>query len=223
MKLYNLYKELIIENINRDTITNIIDQRTRATLYYDDGENNGGKGKRTVDIYAYGTSKAGNQVVRAYQPFGDTTTKIPNWKLFRVDRILDLTPTGYIFQNAMDKYNIHGDEGMVGTVKQVVFPTDSERASSRDLTTRKADSERRANTNVGAAKDSFTKGKSYDDYAYNSKDGYTDPNQNQGQVDPNQVYRPEDDEYEIEDIESDEMVANADKYYPSKEDNEEIK
>jgi len=218
MKLYNLYKELIIETINRDMITNIMDKRTRATLFYDDGDDNGGKGKRTVDIYAYGTSLAGNEVIRAYQPFGDTTTNIPNWKLFRVDRIINLKPTNYIFQNAMEKYNDQGDNGMVGNVTQVVFPSDSDRETSnvrnKDLSRRKSDAKRRAQTNVGAAKDSFTKGKSYNDYGYNSKDGY---------VDPNQIYNPEDNEYDIEDIESDEIVANADKYYPSKEDNEEFK
>jgi len=202
VKLYNLYKEVIIENINRNIITNIIDRRTRATLYYDDGEDGGGKGKRTVDIYAYGVSKAGNQVIRAYQPFGDTTTTSPNWKLFRVDRIISLTPTKYIFQNAMDKYNFNGDEGMVGDIKQVYFPTDAERKMNRELTKKKTDLKRRGQTNIGAAEDSFTKGKNYDEYSYNGEDGY---------VDPNQIYNPNDNEYEIEDDEADEIVRNSER------------
>ena len=47
----------------------------------------GGKGKRWVEIYCYGVSKAGNDVVRVYQVGGDTKTIQPGWKLFRVDRM----------------------------------------------------------------------------------------------------------------------------------------
>ena len=36
---------------------------------------------------AYGISKAGNMVLRAFQPYGDTKTKTPHWKLFRLDKI----------------------------------------------------------------------------------------------------------------------------------------
>ena len=36
---------------------------------------------------AYGISTAGNPVVRAFQPQGSTSSEVPAWKFFRIDRI----------------------------------------------------------------------------------------------------------------------------------------
>lgn len=69
-------------------INNAINHRNTAIIRY----NSKGKGEhlqqRTIFPVAYGVTKKGNKVVRAYQTGGDTTTVKPGWKFFRLDRIL---------------------------------------------------------------------------------------------------------------------------------------
>jgi len=127
MKLYNIYKELIIENIARNSIIDAIDNHYRVSMYYE-GDDNTAAGKRTIEVYAYGTSKGGNQVIRAYQIFGDTKTIIPSWKLFRVDRISRWEPLNFKFygpisdrDSSIPKYNPNGDNSMVGTIHNIKF------------------------------------------------------------------------------------------------------
>ena len=83
-----------------------------AELYYDDNEDPGGKGKRWVEIYCYGSSLAGNDVVRVYQVGGDTKTIQPGWKLFRVDRMDGLRKLSGTFSEARPLFNQNGDKDM---------------------------------------------------------------------------------------------------------------
>jgi hypothetical protein len=94
MKLYNLAKGLILEVANRNSIMKIMDGKRLASVYYDDGEDPGGKNKRWIEIYCYGVSKAGNDIVRVYQIGGDTKTIQPGWKTFRIDRMNNLEMLG---------------------------------------------------------------------------------------------------------------------------------
>lgn len=115
MKLYNIVNNLIIESVNREPINKAIDQRYRVYLRYDDEEDNGGKNDRFVEVYCYGVSKAGNDVIRAYQIGGDTSTIQPGWKLFRVDRIMDLRLVGdnYAINEPRPLFNPNGDRSMI--------------------------------------------------------------------------------------------------------------
>lgn len=54
-------------------------------------------GERIIYPIAYGISTAGNQVLRVYQPEGDTASRVPSWKLFRLDGIKEWQPTGEKF------------------------------------------------------------------------------------------------------------------------------
>lgn len=92
----NMLKSIIQEAISgvytkptAKAINTAIDNHWSAVIRY----NSKGKGKhlqsRIIFPVAYGLTKAGNPVVRAYQASSqDTTTKAPAWKFFRVDRIL---------------------------------------------------------------------------------------------------------------------------------------
>jgi predicted DNA-binding transcriptional regulator YafY len=127
MKLYKIYKDLIIENTARNSIIDAIDNHYRVRIFYS-GDDNTAAGARTIEVYAYGTSQGGNQVIRAYQVFGDTKTVIPQWKLFRVDRITRWEPTNWIYREPVSdrgtnipKYNHNGDNSMVGNVYNAKF------------------------------------------------------------------------------------------------------
>jgi hypothetical protein len=107
MTLYNLAESLILEVASRDTIMGCMGDKRIAEVYYDDNEDPGGKGKRWVEIYCYGKSKAGNDIIRVYQVGGDTKTIQPGWKLFRVDRMNGLR------NEPKPLFNPNGDKDMI--------------------------------------------------------------------------------------------------------------
>jgi len=113
MKLYNLVESLILEVASRSDIMNGMSKRRIMELNYDDEEDPGGKGRRWVQMYCYGVSKAGNDVVRVYQVGGDTKTIQPGWKLFRVDRMQNLRTLGGTFNEAKPLFNPTGDKDMI--------------------------------------------------------------------------------------------------------------
>ena len=113
MTLYNIAESLILEVAGRSDIMDGMHQRRIMELSYDDGEDPGGKGKRWVQMYAYGNSLAGHDVVRVYQVGGDTKTMQPGWKLFRVDRMNNLRKLGGTFEEAKPLFNPNGDKDMI--------------------------------------------------------------------------------------------------------------
>jgi hypothetical protein len=113
MKLYNLVESLILEVASRSDIMNAMSKRRIMELNYDDEEDPGGKGRRWIQMYCYGVSKAGNDVVRVYQVGGDTKTIQPGWKLFRVDRMENLRTLGGTFNEAKPLFNPTGDKDMI--------------------------------------------------------------------------------------------------------------
>ena len=121
MTLYNLAESLILEVASRSTIKDCMSGKRIAELYYDDGEDPGGKGKRWIEIYTYGKSKAGNDVIRVYQLGGDTKTIQPGWKLFRVDRMNGLRKLGGNFYEPRKLFNPIGDKDMIEIYNIIKF------------------------------------------------------------------------------------------------------
>lgn len=113
-----IVKELLTESANITTVSGAIRKRCESLITYEPEDGQGG-GERIIQPVAYGLSKAGNLVVRAFQPYGDTKTKIPHWKMFRLDKItswktiwnrkFDEPPGTY---NAEGKFNPNGDNSM---------------------------------------------------------------------------------------------------------------
>lgn len=121
MKYLNILIESIInEEVNIPKITDAIRKRKPVRITYEADEDSKGNGERIIHPVAYGISKAGNMVLRAFQPYGDTKTKVPHWKLFRVDKIKNFNilwkrqsfsePPGQF--NGEGKYNPNGDDSM---------------------------------------------------------------------------------------------------------------
>lgn len=111
----NIINSLLTESINASNAGDAIRHRFEVEITYS-GDNGG---KRIIQPVAYGMSKAGNMVLRAFQPFGTTKTKVPHWKMFRLDkidswkvlrnRIFSEPPGQY---GAEGKFNPNGDETM---------------------------------------------------------------------------------------------------------------
>lgn len=113
-------KEEVKKNINTDNINKAIDNKIRVKIFYR-GDKNNAAGQRTIEVYAYGLSSAGNPVIRAFQLAGDTETEIPEWKLFRVDRVSRWVETNQTFNQPRPKFNPNGDRSMSTVYKIAKF------------------------------------------------------------------------------------------------------
>ena len=72
-------------------------------------------GTRTVEPFAYGSTEAGNEVLRAFQTGGHSVSgQSVGWKLFRVDAIENLLVTAEHFAGARTEYN--PDDPVLATV-----------------------------------------------------------------------------------------------------------
>ena len=143
-----IFGRLIEEILNEENVTiskviDAIDSHKRIMINYKSDGGDDANGPRIAELYAYGLTKSGNPVVRAFQPYGDTTTSVPNWKMFRLDRITSWKDTGQTFDHpASDDYNVgdfneHGDKTMATVYKiaefdkETIYRTDTEKAIDR--------------------------------------------------------------------------------------------
>ena len=77
---------LLREDASVDAINNAVNNMHPVHILYN-GPSGAGNGERVIYPVAYGLSTAGNPVVRAFQPQGSTSSEVPAWKFFRLDRI----------------------------------------------------------------------------------------------------------------------------------------
>ena len=123
MKLYNITKSLILEI---ESVVDAIKKKDRLIIYYD-GDEPGGRGLREIEPVCFGYSKAGNAVLRAWDMEGSShrdylgEKPLPSWRLFRLDKILSLKPTGETFNSPRPNYNPSGDKSMSNVIINVKF------------------------------------------------------------------------------------------------------
>jgi len=121
---------LLNENVSVPSISDAIKGRYEVTINYEGDPKHGiASGIRTVQVYVYGLTKIGNPCIRAYQPYGDTASDVPEWKLFRIDRILSWKPTFSIFSKPAPKYNPNGDKSMSSVLQKIDFTTPANQAN----------------------------------------------------------------------------------------------
>lgn len=127
LNLYNILQNILSESVTPNEVNDAIDNKLQVIINYSD-EKNSAPNKRLIEPYAYGVSKSGNSILRAYQYDGDTLRGKPKWKFFRLDRITSWNPTENHFNaqpnergwNAED-YNENGDNSMTTVINQVKF------------------------------------------------------------------------------------------------------
>lgn len=103
--LGDIFNGLITESVSLDHITDAIKTHKQIKVNYISTWADIADGERVIEIYAYGLTTAGNPVIRVYQPYGDTSTKVPSWKLFLISGIKEWKETGKRFYNPPEKYN----------------------------------------------------------------------------------------------------------------------
>lgn len=119
---------LLTESASVNDVMNAMDGHRRILMSYRTKGEDKNTGPRVIEVYAYGLTKAGNPVIRAFQPYGDTTSKVPSWKFFRLDRIISWKDTGQIFDRPASDYykdlgnfNPNGDGTMSVVYKIISF------------------------------------------------------------------------------------------------------
>jgi hypothetical protein len=153
------HKVLITEAVGDDAIIKAIDNHQYIYIYYE-GDKTNQKGYRTIRPYVLGTSRAGNKVIRAWQERGksesysfgqrgaehdywtDDDNKIkPGWRMFRLDKIASVYPTGKKFNKSdgtvmiPPKYKEGSDADMTSIITYVSTKTEPEFVP-RDVSTR---------------------------------------------------------------------------------------
>jgi len=142
MKLYNIYKSIIIEEKNllltenvKDEILKAIDGKYNVWFKYKEDDNT--VTDRYVQIYDLGMSKGNNEMISAYQLGGNVKpskrgNKPYGWKQFRLDKIIDGTikPVNVKYNQPVSdlpsygagpKYNKTGNRNMIGNITKVNF------------------------------------------------------------------------------------------------------
>lgn len=138
MKLYNLFEQVIFEEIEKnrrlisegvssDDVKAAIDGKYNVNILYRDYEDQP-PSKRYIQVYNLSKTKGGNDAIRAYQIFGGSKKGNKNgfWKIFRLDRIEGWFPTKVKWSEPVSdldpnipKYNATGDRSMSSVAYKV--------------------------------------------------------------------------------------------------------
>lgn len=126
MKLLGTLKDVITETVSIGDLVNAVKKRKKLIIYYD-GDEPGGKGLREIEPVCIGVSKRNNKVLRAWDAEGSSHTgfkgeqPLPGWRLFRLDKILSIKPTGEIYNEVRPGYNLNGDKSMISVIINAKF------------------------------------------------------------------------------------------------------
>ena len=127
-----IVNEVLNESVDVKSVNDSI-QNTYGVVINYRGEEGEHTGPRLIQPVAYGTTKKGFPAIRAFQPNGDTSSRVPSWKLFRLDRIerwephkeeVFDEPPGFR-QEVLGNFNPNGDNGMSQVFKVASFGTNS--------------------------------------------------------------------------------------------------
>jgi hypothetical protein len=125
MKLLTCLKHIITEIAAPSDIQDAINNKKVIIINYDGEEY--GKGFREIEPVCFGISKAGNQVLRAWEREGASHSNkvdgnpIPGWRMFKLVNILTFKPTGDNFYEMRPYYNPNGDKSMDTVIVNAVF------------------------------------------------------------------------------------------------------
>lgn len=113
--------ELLTEDVNTGKINDAIARSYEVKINYE-SETDTASGERIIQPVAYGLTKAGKPVIRAYQPFGDTQSSVPAWKFFLVSGIQSWKPLfKRVFTTPPPGFNPNGDKSMSTVYKVAKF------------------------------------------------------------------------------------------------------
>lgn len=109
-----IQEALLMEGVaSVEDVNNAINNLTQVEIRYLTNGKTIATGRRIIYPVAYGLTKSGNPVIRAFEPYGDTSSKVPAWKFFRLDRIKNWRPLKKSYKGEkLEGFNENGDETM---------------------------------------------------------------------------------------------------------------
>ncbi len=127
LNLCEILQKVLAESVGSNEVVDAIRNHNYVEITYVDEKSNA-PGKRLIQPYAYGVSRANNDLLRAFQVNGDTLRGQPHWKTFRLDRIKSWNARNQTFNmpppmqgyNTED-YNENGDMSMAKVYFQAHF------------------------------------------------------------------------------------------------------
>ncbi len=120
MLLEDIFKQIIVETVERNKIMDFIKNQFECNLYYrdDQADVEVKPGYRlNCHIYCFGKNKYGNDVVRVWVTKGvsltyppgskpnDILTFLPGWRMLRTSRLHSIRKSGRKFKADKPKYN----------------------------------------------------------------------------------------------------------------------
>lgn len=127
MKLQKHLKQLILETASIDSIVDCIKNKKVCIIYYE-GDEPGGRGLRQIEPVCLGRMRGTkNLAVRAWDEEGASHTDyegeqpLPGWRIFVLDKIKSLKPTGQNFTQPRPNYNFNGDKSMSSVIINAKF------------------------------------------------------------------------------------------------------
>lgn len=128
-----IIRSILKEEASQNDVIDAIKKKYEVTITYDDGSN----GLRRIQPVAYGKTKSGNLVVRAYQPDGDSNSSSHGWKFFRLDRIGQWLPNKDVTFDEPPEFQGDGEFNSDGdkTMSQVYLIADFGDSANGDYET----------------------------------------------------------------------------------------
>ena len=131
LNLYDIMQNVLSESVDSNLVIDAIDNKYQVWINYSDEENHA-PGRRLIEPYVYGISKAGNPIIRAFMWKGDSFRGAPRYETLRLDRIESWKPrkkhpfvTDPRTAGAnVPSYNPNGDKSMTSIIRQVQFDED---------------------------------------------------------------------------------------------------
>ena len=135
-KMMSLFKKIVesvlLEDVQISKINDAISNTYEVKINYH-SDTDSASGERIIQPVAYGVSKSGNLLLRAYQPFGDTQSSVPSWKLFSVSGIKKWKPLQNRVFTKPEGFNSNGDKKMSIVYSIANFNNSSTERASKQL------------------------------------------------------------------------------------------
>lgn len=134
LNLYTILNNILTESVSQNEVIQALDDKRVIMITYNDEKSNPPLGKRWIEPCSLVDMDGnGKLAIRAYAYSGATRRGVPNWKLFRLDRIQSWTPTNSKFVKAPDnRYNPNGDK-QYQVIHQIHFDNQDDNLINRNI------------------------------------------------------------------------------------------
>lgn len=132
--LFTILNNILNESVSQNDVIQALNDKRVIMITYNDEQDDPPLGKRWIEPCSLVDMDGhGKLAIRAYAYAGATRRGVPDWKLFRLDRIQSWTPTNSKFIKAPDnRYNPNGD-AQYHVIQQIHFDNQNSDLIQRNI------------------------------------------------------------------------------------------